>query len=123
MSNLLSKVCRIIEDDQYWSNATFTRQGLEAILASIKQHEPGIKKPKIFCFIKGRSNTDVNVVAIAEDGECLATHWSTSEGWAKHDIGINGNWQHDHYKKKYPEGFELVWLTVQECETKQVSGN
>lgn len=66
---------------------------------------------KIFCFINSGRNTEFqNVVALCEDGHCLAGHLSSSEGWAKHDIGINSDWKHENYKNHCPEGYELVWL-------------
>ena len=68
-------------------------------------------KPKIFAFINGNRGTDlIDVVALSEDGHVLAKHCSSSEDWAKHDIGINSDWNHDHYNKHYPDGYELVWV-------------
>lgn len=67
--------------------------------------------PKIYCFINRRPMRDWNeVMAIAEDGTYLAGHISSTEGWARHDIGIGSDWKHDTYRKHYPEGYELVWL-------------
>jgi len=40
----------------------------------------------------------------------LSGHLSSSEGWAKHDIGMNSDWKHDHYKKHCPDGYELIWI-------------
>lgn len=66
---------------------------------------------KIYCFINGGKGTDMNnVIALCEDGHCLAGHLSSTEGWAKHDIGINSDWKHDKYKEHCPEGYELVWV-------------
>lgn len=73
--------------------------------------------PKIFCFINSGSPGWYNVVAMSEDGDCLAGHTSSSDSWAMHDIGINSDWKHDLYKAKYPEGYELVWLPSQELES------
>jgi hypothetical protein len=50
------------------------------------------------------------VMAIAEDGHCLAGHLSSSLGWAQHDIGITSDWKHENYAEHYPDGYELVWL-------------
>lgn len=74
---------------------------------------------KIYCFINGKIQGigDLSVVALAEDGEQLAGHVSSSESYAKHDIGINSTWKHDKYKAHYPDGYELVWLTEEECNT------
>lgn len=66
---------------------------------------------KIFCFVNSGRNTQWQmVVALCEDGHCLAQHCSSSERWAKHDIGINSDWKHDNYKGHCPDGYELVWL-------------
>lgn len=54
--------------------------------------------------------------AISEDGEVLAEHCSSSEGWAKKDIGIGSSFKHDIYKKKYPDGYLLVWLDDPDTE-------
>lgn len=56
------------------------------------------------------------VSALAEDGTHLAGHCSSSEGWAKHDIGMNSEWKHEQYYKHYPDGFELVWLERDELD-------
>lgn len=65
---------------------------------------------KIFCFVKSKSTEYYNVIALCEDGHQLANHSSTTEGWAKHDIGINSNWQHNIYKAHCPDGYELIWI-------------
>ena len=73
---------------------------------------------KIFCFVNGGfGRMGGEVAAVAEDGEHLASHFSSNEGWAKHDIGINSDWKHDKYKAKYPDGYELVWLSPEETDT------
>lgn len=68
--------------------------------------------PKIFCWVNAGRGTDFQVVlAMAEDGTVLASHCSSSEGWAKHDIGMgDSTWKHDAYRARYPDGFELVWI-------------
>lgn len=66
---------------------------------------------KIFCFINSGRGTDwIRVSALSEDGEFLAGHVSSSEGFAKHDIGLTSDWKHDAYKERYPDGYELVWV-------------
>lgn len=65
---------------------------------------------KIYCFINGGSEGWYNVLALAEDGHCLAGHLSSNKYWAIHDIGINSDWKHEQYKEHYPDGYELVWL-------------
>lgn len=71
---------------------------------------------KIFCFINAANSLGYIPVAISEDGEVLAEHCSSSEGYAKHDIGIGSTIKHELYKKKYPEGYELVWLDRDQLE-------
>lgn len=66
---------------------------------------------KIYCFVNGGRNTEFqHVIALCEDGHCLAAHLSSHEHWAKHDIGINSDWKHDKYKEHCPEGYELIWI-------------
>ena len=66
---------------------------------------------KIYCFVNSGKGTEwQSVMALAEDGNCLAGHLSSNKYWAMHDIGINSDWKHEHYKEHYPNGYELVWL-------------
>jgi hypothetical protein len=68
-------------------------------------------KKKIYCFINSGKGTDwIIVIALCEDGHCLANHCSSNEYWAQHDIGINSDWKHDNYKKHCPDGYELIWI-------------
>lgn len=68
-------------------------------------------KKKIYCFINSGKGTEWNhVIALCEDGHCLAGHLSSCEGWAKHDIGINSDWKHENYKEHCPEGYDLIWV-------------
>jgi hypothetical protein len=68
-------------------------------------------KPKIFCWINEGEGTDWQVVmAVAEDGCFLASHVSSSETWARHDIGLTSDWKHDRYQEHYPDGYELEWV-------------
>lgn len=54
---------------------------------------------------------DVISTALAEDGHVLATHLSSSRGYAHHDMGLDGSkWKWDKYSARYPDGFELVWV-------------
>lgn len=67
--------------------------------------------PRIFCWVNSGSGTDWQVVlALAEDGHCLAEHVSSSESWAMHDIGLTSDWKHDLYRAHYPAGYELEWV-------------
>ncbi len=67
---------------------------------------------KIYCFINGYwvgDPGDLRVTALCEDGHFLAWHISSSESFAKYDIGITSERQHDKYKEHCPDGYELVW--------------
>jgi len=70
-------------------------------------------KPKIYltCFpCHWGGHDDVHGQALAEDGTGLAGHLSSSESWAKHDMGLTSDWKHDTYDEHYPQGYELVWI-------------
>jgi hypothetical protein len=67
--------------------------------------------PKIFCWINSGKGTEWQIVmAVAEDGCFLASHLSSHEEWAKHDIGLTSDWKHNAYRSHYPDGYELVWV-------------
>lgn len=53
---------------------------------------------------------DVIGYALAEDGHVVASHYSSGVGYAKHDLGLNSDWKHEHYKKHAPDGYELEWI-------------
>lgn len=72
---------------------------------------------KIFCFINSVSSIGYDVVALSEGGKPLAGHISSTEWYAKHDIGMTSDWKHDKYKEEYPDGYELIWLTREELES------
>jgi hypothetical protein len=66
---------------------------------------------KIYCWVEPAPNwgpTDLYVKAIAEDGDVLAGHLSSSISFAKLDI------QHatklKKYEEKYPNGYDLEWV-------------
>ena len=66
---------------------------------------------KIFCFVNSGANTDMQgVMAMCEDGRCLAGHCSSTLDWAKHDIGLTSDWKHADYKEHCPDGYELEWI-------------
>lgn len=66
------------------------------------------EKPTIYAFINGGSPGWFEVMAIAEDGEFLAGHISSSVSWAQ--IDIDHEQKHEHYRRKYPDGFQFLWL-------------
>lgn len=68
-------------------------------------------KTKILCWVNQGAGTDWQVVmAMTENGHYLASHVSSHELWAKHDIGLTSNWKHDIYSKHCPDGYELEWI-------------
>lgn len=67
-------------------------------------------KPKIFALVIGGHAGWLNVKALAEDGEVLAGHVSSTVEFAKHDIGVTSDWKHEHYQLHYPRGYEVEWV-------------
>jgi hypothetical protein len=53
---------------------------------------------------------DVFAFALAEDGTVLTSHYCSSMGFAKHDIGLTSDLKHEIYKEHYPDGYELEWI-------------
>lgn len=64
---------------------------------------------------------DVVGYALAEDGEGLCSHLSSSVEFSKHDMGLTSDWKHEIYTKKYPEGFELIWLDDAENDSRWIA--
>jgi hypothetical protein len=68
-------------------------------------------KPKIYIFINGKyTSGDVVPIAVSEDGDVLASHLCSSEGFVAYDMGITGTRKHDTYNSKYPDGWELEYV-------------
>lgn len=73
-------------------------------------------KPKIYIFVVGRFGEDYSMIAVAEDGEEVAWHVSSTVDYGKYDMGLVGSSQgpatkkHDLYRAKYPDGYELKWV-------------
>lgn len=70
----------------------------------------GERLPKIFVFCNSSSPGWVSMSALTEDGEFIAGHACSELGWGPHDMGMVGDWKHEHYRERYPDGFELVWV-------------
>lgn len=65
----------------------------------------------IYLFVNGSGgHHDYPGCAIAEDGHCLAQHWSSSLWYAKHDMGLTSDWKHDRYAAHCPDGYDLEWV-------------
>ena len=76
-----------------------------------------VTKPKIFVFANVGPNYqrgDVYGVALTEDGAVVANHISSSEDWLKHDLGVSSQWHHDEYREYYPDGFQAVFISIDE---------
>ncbi len=68
-------------------------------------------KKKIYCFNNGGSPGFMYAVAIAEDGNVLAEHCCSCEGYMRHDLGVDSDWKHENYNKHYGVGnWEAVWV-------------
>ncbi len=82
-------------------------------IVTIKTDTPLVQYPRIWCFISGEWGGDVVVSACAIiDGKFyrLASHVSSSETWAKYDIGLTSPRKHNGYFEEFPQGFELEWV-------------
>lgn len=69
--------------------------------------------PKIYVFPShANPQGDCAYIAVAEDGEEIAGHVSSSEGFGKSDMGVTwpGAAKHEAYRKKYPDGYELEYV-------------
>lgn len=87
-----------------------------AMLTPPDEENPTSRKRKIYVFVNSRSGLGLAVVALSEDGYFLAQHVSSSEGWAKHDMGLNGSsWKHSRYNAHFGFGnWELEWIPESE---------
>lgn len=70
------------------------------------------RKPRIYIFpAHANPQGDCAYMAVAEDGDEVAFHISSCEGYGQHDMGLGGSdWKHDKYKAKYPNGYELEYV-------------
>lgn len=71
-------------------------------------------KPKITIrLFRRRGAAAVVAVAYDEDGEVVASHVCSSEGYVRHDMGITSQRHHEDYAQRYPGGYELVYEPAQ----------
>jgi hypothetical protein len=79
---------------------------------------------KIFVFIQTRwDHGDVVAAALGDDGDFLASHLSSSESFARHDMGVeHSNWKHDKYAAHFPDGFEIEWVPSTEVKARTHAG-
>lgn len=74
----------------------------------------------IFVVPNGESYLGVHMVALTEDGDCIAEHLSSHTTWGKHDMGIDSNWKHDIYNSVYGEGnWKLVYADEEVMESEE----
>lgn len=67
---------------------------------------------KIFVIPYASHAFGVQMLAITEDGDVVASHLSSNTDWGKQDMGIGTNWKHDLYDEAYGAGqWELVYGT------------
>ena len=59
---------------------------------------------------------DVGSLAVDEDGLIVGQHYSSSESWARHDIGVGrkgekgrASWKDKDYDRRYPDGWVVEW--------------
>jgi len=66
---------------------------------------------KIYCFNNGGQKSYMQALAIAEDGNIVASHLCSSEHFMAHDLGITSDWKHESYNEHFGEGnWELEWV-------------
>ena len=77
----------------------------------------------ITAFINGTFGSlgDLVVMAVDEDGFVLASHVSSSESWARRDIGVGRKddehrttWKDERYDGRYPDGWVVEWTSDQD---------
>lgn len=74
----------------------------------------------IFVVPNGESYFGVHMVALTEDGDCIAGHLSSHTTWGKHDMGIGSDWKHDIYNTEYGEGnWKLVYADEEVMESEE----
>lgn len=77
-----------------------------------------IGKPRIYCFINSNEPGWIASVSMAEDGNCLAQHVSSTVGYAVQDSGFSvtpgsrapGNKKRETFLAHYPDGYVLEWV-------------
>ena len=66
---------------------------------------------KVYAFCNSGSGTDMQTwMAMAETGEVITSHFSSSRAWGIHDVGPD--WKTEHYEKVFGEGFEVDYIVV-----------
>lgn len=88
-------------------------------MEATKEKTTETQLPKIYVFKNGSlGSSDGVYFAVAEDGECLASHVSSCDSWAMHDMGVDENgWKRDIYAKHYPNGFDVEFVESDQMES------
>jgi len=59
----------------------------------------------------------VHPVALCEDGNSLAGHLCSHEGFVKHDMGFTSDWKHEHYDEHCgKDNWELEYIEDEDIE-------
>jgi hypothetical protein len=77
-------------------------------------NKPVEELPKIFAWAQPNGfGHDVTGQLLGQNGEGLGSHWSSSNEWAKKDLGFMGDNRfdrHETFRKYYPDGYAMYWL-------------
>lgn len=69
------------------------------------------KKHEIYCFNNGGAAGFYQALAVADDGNVLASHLCSHECFMAHDLGMTSDWKHEEYNKHFgAENWILVWI-------------
>lgn len=75
---------------------------------------------KIFVVPNGENAFGVHMVAVTEDGDCIAGHLSSNTTWGRHDMGLDSNWKHELYDAHYGAGqWELLYADEEVRESEE----
>ncbi len=73
-----------------------------------------LAKTKIWGYFHGDiGGTGGGAIACTDDGTRVASHYCSSEGFARHDLGMDGtDWSGKHkvYESKFPDGYDLEFV-------------
>lgn len=68
-------------------------------------------KHEIYCFNNGGSAGFFEALAIADDGNVLASHLCSHEGYMAHDLGMTSDWKHENFNEHFgKDNWILVWV-------------
>ena len=84
----------------------------------MKDHKDTVL-PKIYCFMSSMSDIGGIAYAIAEDGNVLGSHFCGGEWFVEQDLGVTKDTRpdkHETYKKHYPNGYEMVFVQMEDIE-------